>query len=71
MVVGRDENARRSYCDCASFYLSCKWVMVGPNFKVVRDPGVFRANVVKQDGLTVLVPVKPLVKALVIDARIL
>lgn len=32
---------------------------------------MFRANVVKQDGLTVLVPVKPLVKALVIDARIL
>ena len=71
MVVARDENARRSYLDRASFNFSCKRVMVGPYFKVVADPGVFRAKVVKQDGLTVAVAVEPLVKAFVIQARIL
>lgn len=57
--------------DCASFNLSRKWVVVGPLFKMVTEPGMFRAKVIKQDGLTMFVAVKPLVKALVIEPRIL
>lgn len=71
MIIGRDENSRRTDLDRASLNLSCKRVVVGPLLKVVCDPGMFRAKVVKQDGLTVLVAVKPLIKAFVIEVRIL
>lgn len=70
MVVGRYQYPRWTDLNCAPFDLSCIPIVVRPYFKVVTDPGVFRANVIKQYGLALYVAIPPFVKALVIDIRI-
>lgn len=71
MVVGGNEDARWTDLNCTPFDLSCIPIVVRPYFKVVREPGMFRAKVIKQNGLSLLVAIPPFVKALVIDCRML
>lgn len=70
MIVGGNYDFLRSKLACPAFDFSCKWKVVGPYFKVVTDPGMFRAKVIKEHGLRILIAVEPLVKALVIELRI-
>ena len=71
MVIGGDINPRWTDLNRTAFDFSCIPIVVRPYFKVVRDPGVFRAKVIKQDGLALFVAIPPFVKALVIERRIL
>ncbi len=70
-VVRGDMNSLGSDRDRTSFNLSFEWVMVCPDFDVIGENLVFRAEIVEEDILFSLVSVPPFVDGLDEDVWVL
>lgn len=66
LVVGGDYYLRWTYCHAWSFDWCFKTVVVSPYFKMVTEPGVFKAYVIKDYSFTGLVSIPPDIERFVI-----